>query len=96
MVEAGRVQSVDEFVKLVCDLSSRWQKGTWDPRKDSAWLPWFRGEENADWQTALRPKLFRTTHKLKSILRQEQDLRLEFKRPAQVCRKKEIVQLLGN
>jgi len=80
MVDAGRVESVDEFVKLVCNLARRWQKGTWDPRKHSSWLPWFRGEENADWETALKPKLFRTTHQLKAILRQEQDLRLEFKR----------------
>lgn len=80
MEEAGRVQSVDEFVKVVCSLASRWQKNTWDLRKQSAWLPWFRGEENADWQTVLRPKLFRAKHKIKAILRQEQDLRLEFKR----------------
>jgi hypothetical protein len=43
-------------------------------------LPWFRGEENADWSTALKPKLYRTKpnkYKLKEILRQEQDLRLK-------------------
>ena len=80
MVDAGRVGSVDEFVKVVCNLSGQWQKGTCDPRKDSVWLPWFRGEENADWGTALKPKLYRTQHKLKAVLRQEQDLRLEFKR----------------
>ena len=43
-------------------------------------MPWFRGEEDADWATALKPKLYRTKHKLKEVLRQEQDLRLEFKR----------------
>lgn len=80
MVDAGRVESVDEFVKLVCSVARRWEKGTWDSRKHSSWLPWFRGEENAEWETALKPRLFRTTHQLKAILRQEQDLRLEFKR----------------
>jgi FRG domain len=82
VIDAGRVQSVDEFVKLVCKLAQKWQKGTWHIRKESAWLPWFRGEENADWDTALKPKLFRTRTKWipRAVLRQEQDLRLEFKR----------------
>jgi hypothetical protein len=52
----------------------------WDRRTESAWLPWFRGEENADWPAALEPKLRRTKHKLNEVLRQEQGLRLEFKR----------------
>jgi hypothetical protein len=80
MVEIGSAVSLDSFVRLTCDQTRRWQKGKWDPRKDSAWLPWFRGVENATWKTALRPKLYRTNAKIKAILRQEQDLRLEFKR----------------
>ena len=79
MANLGRVETLDQFVKTVSALTRKWQ-GMWDPRKESAWLPWFRGEENADWPTALKPKIYRTKHKLKEVLRQEQDLRLEFKR----------------
>src|ERR1039458_7312462 len=80
MTELERVASLDQFVKVVSASAQKWQQGTWDRRTESSWLPWFRGEENADWTTALRPKLYRTKHKLKEVLRQEQDLRLEFKR----------------
>jgi FRG domain len=79
MVRLGRVESLDQYVKAVSATVRKWQK-MWDRRTESAWLPWFRGEENADWSTALKPKLYRTKHKLKDVLRQEQDLRLEFKR----------------
>ena len=80
MIDLDRVGSLDSFVKAACEVARKWQKDTWDPQKDSSWLPWFRGEEDAEWKTPLRPKLYRTEHKLKAVLRQEQDLRLEFKR----------------
>ena len=79
MVEIERVGSLDQFVKTVATQTQQWQK-EWDRRTESAWLPWFRGEESAKWSTALKPKLYRTKHKLKEVLRQEQDLRLEFRR----------------
>jgi hypothetical protein len=79
MVDLETVESLDRFVKEVSAHAEKWQ-GMWDRRKHSSWLPWFRGEENADWTMALTPKLYRTKHRLKEVLRQEQDLRLEFKR----------------
>jgi hypothetical protein len=79
MVDLERVGSLDQFVETATAHARKWQK-TWDRRTESSWLPWFRGEENSDWPTALKPKLYRTKHKLKEVLRQEQDLRLEFKR----------------
>jgi len=79
MVNLERVGSLDQFVKAVSAQTRLWQK-KWDRRTESSWLPWFRGEESADWTTALNPKLYRTKHKLKEVLRQEQDLRLEFRR----------------
>lgn len=79
MIDLERVASLDQFVKIVAVQARKWQK-MWDRRTESAWLPWFRGEQSAGWPTALRPKLYRTKHKLKDVLRQEQDLRLEFRR----------------
>ncbi len=79
MLELARIDSLDQFVKIFSARVATWQE-MWDRRTESAWLPWFRGEENAEWPTALKPKLYRTSHKLKEVLRQEQDLRLEFKR----------------
>ncbi len=77
MEDLERVGSLDQFVKVVSDRSRKW-RGMWD--KQSAWLPWFRGEENADWPTMLRPRLYRTKRKPKDVLCEEQELRLEFKR----------------
>lgn len=79
MVNLKRVDSLDQFVKVVTAHAAKWLEKM-DFRKDSSWLPWFRGEENADWPSALRPKLYRSKHNLKDVLRQEQDLRLEFRR----------------
>ena len=80
MIDSEHVSSVQQFVKVVSNQSRAWQKNTWDERTESSWLPWFRGEEQANWPTALKPKLYRTKYKLKEVLRQEQDLRLEFRR----------------
>ena len=81
MIDSERVSSVQQFVKVVSSQSRAWQKNTWDERTESSWLPWFRGEEQATWPTALKPKLYRTKHKLKEVLRQEQDLRLGIQAP---------------
>ena len=80
IAEIATVASVAEFVQSVSEKAREWQKGTWDLRKESSWLPWFRGEENAEWETALRPKLYRSRYDIKEILALEQDLRLEFRR----------------
>jgi len=81
MMDLERVASLDQFVKAVTANARKWLPKTPEKlRTKSSWLPWFRGEENADWQTPLRPKLYRTKHDLVEVLRQEQDLRLEFKR----------------
>jgi hypothetical protein len=80
MIDLERVGSLHQFVELVSSQARKWQTKTWDRRTQSSWLPWFRGEEVANWPTALKPKLFRTKYGLKDVLRQEQDLRLEFKR----------------
>lgn len=79
MIDLKRIDSLDGFVKVVASQVGKWQR-SWDRRTESSWLPWFRGEENANWATALKPKLYRTNHKLKEVLRHEQDLRLEFRR----------------
>ena len=79
MIDIEGVGSLDQFVKAVAMQTRKWQR-RWNRRTDSAWLPWFRGEESVKWSTALKPKLYRTKHKLKEVLRQEQDLRLEFRR----------------
>jgi hypothetical protein len=79
MVDLERVATLDQFVKVVAARARKWQKN-WDQRTASSWLPWFRGEESAKWPTSLKPKLYRTNHRLKEVLRQEQDLRLEFRR----------------
>jgi len=79
MIDLERVASLDQYAKAVAAQARKWQK-IWDRRTESAWLPWFRGEESSNWPTALKPKLYRTKHKLKEVLRQEQDLRLEFRR----------------
>jgi hypothetical protein len=81
MTDLDRVESLDQFVKVVSVRARKWMPASKEKqRTNSSWLPWFRGEENADWPTALKPKLYRTKHDLNEVLRQEQDLRLEFKR----------------
>jgi hypothetical protein len=81
MPDLERVESLDQFVRVVTANARRWWPKTAEKRRTkSSWLPWFRGEEISDWSTALRPKLYRTKHDLIEVLRQEQDLRLEFKR----------------
>jgi len=76
-----RVGSVDQFVKTVADCTRRWQKRMdWDRQEDSSWLPWFRGEEDSTTPTKLKPKLYRSKEGRVKLLRQEQDLRMEFRR----------------
>jgi hypothetical protein len=39
MEDIERVESLDQFVKVVSTRARKWQKRTWDPRTESAWLP---------------------------------------------------------
>jgi hypothetical protein len=44
------------------------------------WVPWFRGEPEANSQTALVPKLYRPPLRVGQLLHEEQELRIDFKR----------------
>jgi hypothetical protein len=79
VVELGRVSSLDQFVRTVADRTRRWQ-AHWNIQTESSWLPWFRGEQDANQPTRLKPKLYRSQEGRKKLLRQEQDLRMEFRR----------------
>jgi hypothetical protein len=50
------------------------------------WVPWFRGEANADWPTRLMPRLYRgpsrTKTQVKQLLYADQEIRLAFSRSA--------------
>ena len=69
------------------EVSNEWKPHWIEKRKAdggnaAAWLPWFRGEENAEWlaTTALQPKLYRNTYDIKAVLDHEQEMRVEFRR----------------
>jgi len=71
-----KVRSVGDFMRQIGGICK-----PWNPESDPEWLPWFRGEGNADWPFALRPRLYRQKHKrLKFLLHLDQELRLEFRR----------------
>lgn len=53
MQDLERVESLDQFVRVDTANARKWQN-TWDPRTDSAWLPWFQGEESVVWPTVLK------------------------------------------
>jgi hypothetical protein len=44
------------------------------------WQPWFRGESSCESPTALQPKLYRSKAKIRKLLYDEQEMRLEFRR----------------
>ncbi len=46
-----RVDSVEQFIEIAAELRDRWMG-----LSDMSILPWFRGQENADWDLA--PILF--------------------------------------
>lgn len=90
-METFVADSLTCFLTLVSNFSKKW-KGCWaekqrDGRNEAwaaAWLPWFRGEESADWLsgTALQPKLYRNTFEVKTVLDLEAEMRVEFRRRA--------------
>jgi FRG domain len=90
MIENAVVDSLPCFLTLVSKYSKNW-KAYWvqklrDQREEpwaAAWLPWFRGEDSAEWWTsgtALQPKLYRNAYESKVILDLEAEMRVEFRR----------------
>jgi hypothetical protein len=86
MRELGAISSVVAYTRLVSKTTAEWAES-----QGPEWLPWFRGEDNADWSTALRPKLYRPIKgerqsegqlkkALHGALHLDQELRLEFRR----------------
>jgi FRG domain len=87
MITSQGVDSLSSFLCDVSSLSEKW-KASWvekqakDDGLATAWLPWFRGEESAEWlsSTALQPKLYRNGVDTKIVLDHEQEMRVEFRR----------------
>ncbi len=88
MISSGKaVDSLPSFLANVSALAKDW-KALWmekqakDDALATAWLPWFRGEERAEWlsTTALQPKLYRKDFDTEKILQHEQEMRVEFRR----------------
>ena len=79
MVREVTVTTVTGFLRRVAEVCT-----AWNPEKEAEWIPWFRGEDNADWASFLRPKLYRRDvlreTQRKEILHHDQELRLEFRR----------------
>jgi FRG domain len=64
-----RVDSVQEFVEVVCGIRDKWIRGA------EYFAPWFRGQTDATW--TLEPSIFRY-----DLLSQEDEIRSEFHRKA--------------
>ena len=88
MIISKSTNSLSSFLADVSELSKDW-KAYWIKKRlednhssAAAWLPWFRGEDNAGWlsATALQPKLYRNSFDTKMILEHEQEMRVEFLR----------------
>jgi FRG domain/SET domain len=87
MREFGPIHSVSELLDVVSGLTTDWRReyqDRWPHTDELEWTPWFRGESDADIDTALQPKLYRPylkqRNKLGLLLHEEQELRLEFER----------------
>jgi hypothetical protein len=68
MPKPNNVDSVEQFIAMACELRDKWMG-----RSDMAILPWFRGQEDADWNLA--PKFYRA---LPMDLTTEREIREEF------------------
>ena len=87
MITSKPANSLPAFLAAVSELSKEW-KAYWvkkraeDNELATSWLPWFRGEDNADWISglALQPRLYWNDFDPKMILEHEQDMRVEFRR----------------
>jgi len=87
MIINKSADSLASFLTSVTELSKEWrnywiEKRRKDDNTAAAWLPWFRGEESAEWlaTTALQPKLYRNDFATEIILELEQEMRIEFRR----------------
>jgi hypothetical protein len=87
MIISQSADSLSSFLAAVSEVSKGW-RACWvekQAKEDgfaTSWLPWFRGEENAEWLSgsALQPKLYRNGFDIKMVLEHEQDMRVEFRR----------------
>jgi len=75
MNETEMVNSLGAFLSEVATFTRKRRK-----IQGAEWLPWFRGEPEADSTTALVPKLYRESLKVGELLHEEQELRIDFKR----------------
>jgi len=75
MIISKSMNSLSFFLADVSELSKDW-KTYWikkrledDHSSAAAWLPWFRGEDNAGWSSApaLQPKLYRNSFDTKLL-----------------------------
>jgi hypothetical protein len=89
MIISKPTDSLPGFLALVSELSQNWKRSWKEKRRvhdgsAAAWLPWFRGEDSAEWlsSTALQPRLYRNSIETKIILDLEQEMRVEFRRRA--------------
>ncbi len=67
------ITSISEFLEVVCSYRERWKMA---PDEEL----WFRGESDAEYKTALRPRLYRPDKSTDELLDLEDSLWREFKR----------------
>ena len=83
MRDARLIWTVEDLLRTVARYKEEWAAGG---DYDAEWVPWFRGEANAEWPTRLRPRLYRgasrTKTEVKQLLYADQEIRLAFKRSA--------------
>jgi len=83
MRDTQRVWTVEDFQRKVRRIRDEWIHED-KKQPDADWCPWFRGEANAEWDTRLRPRLYRhpatTKREKKQLLYADQEIRLEFHR----------------
>lgn len=75
MKGAGTIDALGAFLSEVASFTERRRR-----IQGAEWVPWFRGEPEAESQTALVPKLYRPPLKVSQLLHEEQELRIDFKR----------------
>jgi hypothetical protein len=90
--EEHRLSELKRFLEIVSETQMLWKKeinkesSEGENRSESEadphpfWMPWFRGEPDAEARTPLCPKLYRPAVTVDSLLGIEQELRLEFRR----------------
>jgi hypothetical protein len=89
MIESKLVDSLPCFIAGVSERAQKWND-EWKKKRAvshetaAGWLPWFRGEQNANWLSksgmALRPKLYRNQEGADKLLSLEKEMRVAFRR----------------